>query len=249
MNTDSIICERKVVLITGATRGIGKSIANEFDRLGYKLILTGTNKLQIESLNQESPDHVHYVAVDFTDSQSYTSFYDFIDELPQIDVCINCAGINIIKTIENVSDEDLEQIISINYTSVYRTCRAVSKIMKRQGGGHIVNIASIWSVISKAERSLYSGTKSALLGLTRALAAELGAFNVLINCLSPGFVMTDLTRKSLSSTELAKIAKQVPLQRCAQPEEIAKAVVFLAGPDNTYLTGQNIVIDGGFSIV
>ena len=240
---------RKVALITGATRGIGQAIAHEFTRLGYVLILTGTNQQQIDSLNISAPANIVYKAVDFSDECSSKEFFDYLSTLPKLDVCINCAGINIIKPIEMVLDEELGRIIAINYTSVYRTCRVVSKIMKQNGGGHIVNVASIWSVISKAHRSLYSGTKTALLGLTRALAAELGADKILINSISPGFVMTDLTRKSLSPEELIKLQEQIPLKRYAQPEEIAKAVAFLASAENTYLTGQNIVIDGGFTIV
>jgi len=244
-----MVNSRKLALITGATRGIGQAIAHEFTELGYELILTGTNQQQIDALNQSSSENIRYKVVDFSNEQSSKRFFDYLATLPQLDVCINCAGINIIKAIEDVSDEELDRIVAVNYTSVYRTCRVVSQIMKQQGGGHIVNIASIWSVISKAHRTLYSGTKTALLGLTRALAVELGENKILVNSLSPGFVMTDLTRKSLSTEELTKLQEQVPLKRCAQPEEIAKAVAFLASVENTYLTGQNIVIDGGFSIV
>jgi len=239
----------KLVLVTGATRGIGKAIAEEFAALGYRLILTGTNPETISALNQSCSESTSYVAVDFSSPASCTQFGEYLRALPRLDACINCAGINIIKPIENVSDSELEQIIAVNYSAVYRTCREVAGIMRKQGGGRIVNIASIWSVISKAHRTLYSGTKAALLGLTRALAVELGPDNVLVNSLSPGFVLTDLTRKSLSHEELSELQKQVPLRRCAQPQEIAKAVAFLAGTDNTYLTGQNIVIDGGFTIV
>ncbi|MDA9982787.1 SDR family oxidoreductase [Gammaproteobacteria bacterium] len=246
---DENLNNRKVVLITGATRGIGKAIAAEFAVLGYDLILTGTNLQQIEALNQKCNQHIHYVAVDFSDTSSSDSFFKYLQSLPRLNICINCAGINIIKPIDSVSDSDLDRIIAINYTSIYRTCRVVSSIMRNQGGGHIVNIASIWSVISKAHRTLYSGTKTALIGLTRALAAELGPDKILVNCLSPGFVLTDMTRQSLTPGELKNLEMQVPLQRCAQPEEIAKAAAFLAGSNNTYLTGQNIVIDGGFSIV
>ncbi len=246
---DPNLNSQKQVLITGATRGIGKAIAEQFSNMGYRLILTGTNTEQIDLLNESAAENIVYVAVDFSDDLSSGRFFEYLEAIPQLDICINCAGINIIKPIENVTDSELQRIIAINYTSVYRTCRAVSKKMKLQGGGNIVNIASIWSVISKAQRTLYSGTKTALVGLTRALAAELGPDKILVNCLSPGFVMTDLTRKSLTPEELSKLEMQVPLQRCAQPEEIAKAVAFLSSSENTYLTGQNIVIDGGFSIV
>ncbi len=246
---DENLNNQKIVLITGATRGIGKSIADEFALLGYGLILTGTNPKQIEALNKNCAQNARYVAVDFSDTSSSDAFFQYLQSLPNLNSCINCAGINIIKPIENVTDSELDRIIAVNYTSIYRTCRVVSSIMRNQGGGHIVNIASIWSVISKAHRTLYSGTKTALIGLTRALAAELGPDNILVNSVSPGFVLTDLTRQSLTPDELRDLAMQVPLNRCAQPEEIAKAVAFLAGPNNTYITGQNIVIDGGFSIV
>lgn len=239
----------KCVLITGATRGIGEAIAAKFSVLGYHCVITGTSSAQIEKLNNTNTTNKSYLAVDFNEQQSLESFLDNLNNLPRLDACINCAGINIIKKIDEVTAEDLARILLVNYSAAYQICKVASSKMQHVGGGHILNIASIWSVISKPKRSLYSGTKAALVGLTRALAAELGEYNILVNSLSPGFVLTDLTRASLSENELDELAKQVPLQRFAQPEEIATLAAYLAGPDNTYLTGQNVVIDGGFSIV
>lgn len=119
--------------------------------------------------------------------------------------------------------------------------------MKKQKSGRIVNIASIWSVITKPGRSLYCGAKAGLAGFSRAMATDLARHGILVNAVSPGFTMTDLTRSTLSPREIAHLAKQVPMGRMAQPSEIAELVFFLGSPKNTYITGQNILIDGGFT--
>lgn len=240
---------QRTALVTGATRGIGKAIADELTKRRYQLLLTGTKRDEVDALNREGQEGRRYLACDFGESASIDTLEREIHDLPRLDLCVNCAGINIIKPIGDVSNLELEKILHVNYASTYRLCREASRVMIRSGGGRIVNIASIWSVISKAHRSLYSGTKAAMVGMTRALAAELGKDQILINCVSPGFVMTDLTRASLTPDELANLGAQVPLQRIAHPEEIARLVAFLGGSENTYITGQNIVIDGGFTIV
>jgi len=122
----------------------------------------------------------------------------------------------------------------------------VSRLMKKLNYGRIINIASIWSVISKPGRSIYSATKAGLVGMTKAAAAELGDWGILVNSVSPGFTMTELTKKSLSGSEIKDLSAQIPLKRFALPEEISKLVLFLASDLNGYITGQNIVIDGGF---
>jgi 3-oxoacyl-[acyl-carrier protein] reductase len=119
--------------------------------------------------------------------------------------------------------------------------------MSLNNKGWILNLGSIWSVISKPMRSLYSTSKSGITGMTRSMAVELASKNILINCISPGFVMTDLTRSSLSSTEIDELSRKIPMGRFAQPAEIARMAIFLTSEENTYLTGQNIVVDGGFT--
>jgi 3-oxoacyl-[acyl-carrier protein] reductase len=237
----------QTVLVTGATRGIGKQIADDLADLGAKLILTGTNKRTIEKLNQSS-DHntVKYYCVDFTDIKSTRRFIAEISAKKKIDVCINNAGINKIDFLEDARPQDWDEILAVNLTAPFMITRAVSKIMKKNGYGRIVNISSIFGVISKAKRSIYSATKSGLNGLSRAAANELAQYNVLVNSVSPGFVLTDLTRGILSAKEIKDLAKQIPLQRFARPDEISRLVLFVASDLNTYLTGQNIIIDGGF---
>jgi 3-oxoacyl-[acyl-carrier protein] reductase len=121
--------------------------------------------------------------------------------------------------------------------------------MTKIGGGKIVNIASIWSVVTKKNRTLYSTMKAAIHGLTRSMAVEWASSNILINTISPGFINTDLTRNSLSKKEIASIENSIPLNRLANPEEVAELVYFLGSDLNTYLTGQNIIIDGGYTII
>jgi 3-oxoacyl-[acyl-carrier protein] reductase len=124
--------------------------------------------------------------------------------------------------------------------------RKVSKIMKSNGYGRIVNISSIFGVISRGKRSIYSITKFGLRGLTLAASNELARHNILVNAVSPGFVLTELTKGILSKKEIADLSKQIPVGRFARPEEISKVVLFLASDMNTYITGQNIIVDGGY---
>ena len=112
----------------------------------------------------------------------------------------------------------------------------------------IINVSSIWSIISKSRRSLYSSTKGAINSLTRSLSLELSKKNVLVNSVSPGFILTNLTKKSLSATDIIKIKKEIPLNRLGKPKEVADLIFYLGSEKNTYITGQNIVCDGGFSI-
>jgi 3-oxoacyl-[acyl-carrier protein] reductase len=160
---------------------------------------------------------------------------------------INNAGVNIIKEVENILDEDIQKINQINLVAPLKLIQNIIINMKKNRFGKIVNISSIWGVRSKEKRTLYSATKFGIIGQTKALARELGEYNILINAVCPGFTATDLTMQSLSENELQDIQKQIPLQRLASPQEIAKSVKFLVSNDNSYITGQTLVIDGGFT--
>ena len=240
----------QVVLITGATRGIGKQLADDFALLGANLILTGSNKELIEDLNREgdlTKDSLkRYYAVDFTNQKSLDAFLNKISSLAKIDVCINNAGINKIDYIDETVIEDWENIIAVNLEAPFKITRAVSKLMKKNNYGRIINIASIWGVISKVKRSIYSVSKFGIRGLTVSTALDLAAYNILVNSVSPGFVVTELTKRILGEEEMKKLAEQVPLGRFAMPDEISKVILFLASRHNTYITAQNIVVDGGF---
>ena len=240
----------KTVLITGATRGIGKAIADDFLSAGANLILTGTNIEQIKELNSRFENHaeynVRYIHADFSDSDGIERFINEIKKFERIDVCVNNAGINQIDLVENTTSEDYQKLMNVNLTAPFMICKQLATMMKKAGYGRIVNIASIWSVITKSKRSLYTTAKSGLVGMTKTLAIELAPYNILVNAVSPGFTMTELTQSTLSKEEIKEISGQVPINRFAQPEEISKVVIFLASDLNTYITGQNIIVDGGF---
>ena len=240
----------QTVLITGATRGMGKQFADDFAKLGANLILTGTDKDQIETLNQEARRDKQasrkYYAVDFTNAESTKAFIVAIDAYQKIDVCINNAGINRINFIDETLIEDWKDILNVNLEAPFMITRAVSRLMKKNRYGRIINIGSIFGVISKAKRSIYTTTKFGLHGLTVTAAIELAPYNVLVNAVSPGFVLTELTKNILSEDEMKSLATQVPIGRFAKSGEISPVVLFLASSLNTYLTGQNIVVDGGF---
>lgn len=240
----------QVVLVTGATRGIGKQIADDFATLGAEVIITGTNKEQIDVLNKvavgDKTVKKKYLAVDFTDKESMKWFLAEISNYDRIDVCINNAGINRINYIDEILDEDWNDILAVNLEAPLFINREFSKIMKKNNYGRIVNISSIFGVISKEKRVLYSISKFGIRGLTIASSIELAKHNILVNSVSPGFVHTELTESILSKQEMDEFAKQVPIGRFAKPEEISKVVLFLSSKYNTYITGQNIIVDGGF---
>jgi 3-oxoacyl-[acyl-carrier protein] reductase len=240
----------QTVLVTGATKGIGEKIANDLALLGADLILTGRNEKQIAELNGKIGSNrkamKKWLAVDFSIKGSTQKFLDEIGSMKKIDVCINCAGINRINDIDETSLDDWHDITAVNLEAPFLITRTVSRIMKANRYGRIVNIASIFGVISKAKRSLYSISKFGLRGLTVSSSIDLAPYNILVNAVSPGFVKTELTRRILEPEEMEKLAQQIPVGRFAQPEEISKAVLFLASNQNTYITGHNLIIDGGF---
>ena len=237
----------KAAIVTGASRGIGLAIASQLKLDGYSVIGTCKN---VEHLSDGIKNLVNeWWPVDFREDEETRHFCEKLGQVPNLGALVNNAGINIIKPQEEVTLGDFETIDRVNLRAPYFAARAAAVNMAASGGGRIVNIASIWSVISKEWRTLYSTTKTGLVGMTRSMSVEWAARGVLINAVSPGFVMTDLTRASLSPEQCEEMKKRIPMDRFAEPEEIAKVVAFLCSPANTYLTGQNIVVDGSFSNV
>ncbi len=250
MSFISIDLNNKVALITGGTRGIGKAIAELFISAGATLLITGTKKEEIEGLNKvERTGNVTYLYLDFSVEESVSDFIN--NTLPkfQIDILINNAGINKIDLNINTTNNDFDLLNDVNLKGPYILTREVSKQMKIKGYGRIVNITSIWSVASRSGRSLYSLTKWGITGLTKTLSIELAENNILVNSVAPGFTNTELTESTNSKKELNSIKSLIPMKRMAEPIEIANLVAFLSSNLNTYITGQNIVIDGGYTNV
>ena len=231
----------KNVLVTGATRGIGAAIAKEFCNQGANVIGTGTTGDIEHSFGE-------YLQVDFGSVDQLNLFADKVKHIKP-DILINNAGININSPFLEISTSDFLLIQQVNVFAPFLLCQAAIPGMVEKGWGRIINISSIWGKISKQHRASYSASKFALDGLTIALAAEYAGNGILANCISPGFTDTELTLKTLGQAQIEQIIKTVPIGRMASPVEIAKFVVWLASSENTFISGQNIAVDGGFSRV
>lgn len=214
------------VLVTGGSRGIGRAICETL-AVDWSVISPTRHEM------------------DLSDMESVDQYFEANGN--QFDAIVNNAGINIIKPIESISLNDISLLRQVNLDASLRIIQHCVPFMKKAGGGRIVNISSIWGVRSKEYRTLYSESKFALVGQVKALARELGPSGILLNAVCPGFTETEMTQQSLSSDEICEIVAQIPLRRLAVPSEIASLVAFLIGESNTYLTGQALIIDGGFT--
>tara|TARA_B100000579_G_C22799930_1_gene839180 strand:+ start:152 stop:886 length:735 start_codon:yes stop_codon:yes gene_type:complete len=241
--------KNKNILVTGGTNGIGEKIAKAFYARGASVIVVGTNAKKINNINKNNDSKFIAIQSDFAKIDFIKNLSIQLNKFKTIDVLVNNAGINKINNFIETKDSDYKKIHSVNLHAPYQISKFVAKKMIANNFGRIINISSIFGKLSKEKRSLYSISKFGLHGLTVSLAAELSDKGILTNTVSPGFINTDLTRKILSKKEMANLAKTVPIGRFGEPEEISEIVLFLASKKNTYITGQNIMIDGGFSIV
>ena len=217
------------VLVTGGSRGIGKEIVNIYQNHGHEVCFPVRDELNLS--NEESVNT-------FIECHKDDAF----------DVVVNNAGVNIIGKIEDTSLNALNEMVSVNLLSPYRLLMGMIPYMKRNHFGRIVNIGSIWGVISKPGRSVYSMTKHGIHGLTKTLALELAGDNILVNTVAPGQTLTELTIKNNSPEAIEFMKTEIPLGRLAEPCEIAKVVYWLGSEENTYITGQQLVVDGGLTI-
>lgn len=237
----------QVALVTGASRGIGAVIAQELSKAGAFVIVTSTSTISPEELKERYGGKARALTVDFSSPDSTTVFVDEIARLPRLDVCINNAGIARHAPLEKASKEDWEVTHRVNLEGPFLVTKAASSVMRKRGYGRIVNIGSIIGFIGREGRAAYSAAKAGLSGLTRTTAVELGPHGILVNEVAPGLTATDMLRRSYSPEHLKELTSQTPLRRAAEPEEIARAVLFLASNINTYITGQSLLVDGGAS--
>ena len=219
----------KRVLITGGATGIGKACAEEFLKNGYEVVIT---------FNKTAPE-IEGVRAIKCNLESLDEIKALFDEVEDIDVLVNNAGVSLIKMINDVTPEDYEKITAVNERAVYFCSKYAALAMIKKHSGAIVNISSIWGVDGASCETLYSMTKAGVIGLTKALAKELAPSNIRVNCVAPGII--DTRMNSLFDKE--ELISEVPLGRLGTPEEIAKAVFFLA--ESEYITGEILNINGG----
>ena len=220
----------KTVLLTGGSRGIGAAIAKLLHSKGYHVV---------------SPTHNE---LDLSNMKSINKYKTMIDEL-NISILINNAGINPVMNIGEFTEDSIAETLNVNLISPIFLTQAVWEGFKKQKFGRVVNISSMWSNITKPGRAIYTASKSGINGLTRTLAVEGASYNILVNSICPGYIDTELTRENNSVEDILAIENKIPMGRMGTPEEIAKVVLFLISEENTYITGQAIIVDGGYSII
>lgn len=229
-------------LITGGGAGIGAAIVAELHAAGYACTITGRAADRPGGLD---PD-ISYLQLDYLDPVSLTRACGDVAAL-RPDILINNAGINLKGAMGETDDDRLHRILTTNLSGPFVLTRACLPHMVAQGWGRIVNITSIWSVTGNPMNSAYCASKFGLDGLTVALAAEVANKGVLVNAVAPGYINTEALHAKYTQERLARIAAHVPVGRPGRPEEVAKVVAFLASEANSYISGQNIRVDGGLT--
>ncbi|MEA5113414.1 MAG: SDR family oxidoreductase [Geobacteraceae bacterium] len=217
----------RTALVTGASRGIGAAIRKRLEMDGLAVLAPRREELNLLS------------------NDSIDSFLASLDQ--DIHILVNNAGINYLAGIDEISPEKAQTMTQVNLFAPMRLVQGLASRMKAGGHGRIVNISSIFGIVSKERRLLYTTTKAAIIGMTKTLAIELAPYDILVNSVAPGYVMTELTRQNNNEKDLGEICSAIPMGRLAEPAEIAEVVTFLCSERNTYLTGQTIVVDGGFT--
>ena len=241
----------KTVWITGAGRGIGAACARRFAAEGWQVALGWCNQKEktgalAAELNAAAPHTALAVHTDVTDAAGVRAAAAAIEkEFGGIDCLVNNAGIAKQQLFTDVTEADWDAMFAVNCKGMYRTAQAVLPGMLHRKSGSIVNISSIWGVVGASCEVPYSAAKGAVITFTQALAKELGPSGIRVNCVAPGVIETDMMA-AFSAEDKALLADETPLCRIGRPEDVAAAVVFLAGEDASFITGQTLGVDGGF---
>ena len=241
----------KTAVITGASRGIGKAIAIEFARNGYNVLANYNNSekeaMELEKMLTEEGYSIKVFKADVSKSSEADAMIEYcLKEFGGLDVLVNNAGISQDKLFTDITDEDWERMMSVNVTSVFNCSRKALQHMIWEKSGSIINITSMWGETGGSCEVHYSASKAAIIGMTKALAKEVGPSNIRVNAVSPGVIMTDMCAYYGEET-LNELKEETPLMKLGKPEDIAETVYFLAEKGN-FITGQVIGVNGGMVI-
>lgn len=243
---------KKLAIITGGSSGIGYATAERFISAGYLAVITGRNEDKLEAARKLLGDNcvaLHYDMKNLKQAVSFTS--EIVERFGRIDVLVNNAGINQKKAFIDVSDEDYENIITVNQTALFALSREVVKqMLKQDAKGTIVHISSMTAHFGLPKVISYSASKTAIEGMTRAMAVELSPLGIRVNSVAPGFIKTNMTDKALNEDleRKSKVLARTPMDRLGNPAEVAEAVYFLSSDAASFITGEVLKVDGGNSI-
>ena len=239
--------EGQIALVTGATRGIGAAIALELAKKGVRVIGTATSDEGADKISQALAAYQGCAGknLNVTDGLAAEAIIDLIvKEHGGLHVLVNNAGITRDMLALRLKDDDWDAVIDTNLKAVFRMSRAVMRTMMKQRYGRIINITSVVGSSGNAGQSNYAAAKAGVAGMTRALARELGSRNITVNCIAPGFIETDMTA-GLAEDQQKMLLAQIPLGHLGKPQDVAHAVAFVASPQASYITGQEIHVNGG----
>lgn len=251
MTTTMFSLEGKRALVTGGGKGLGLAIATALAKAGASVLITGRDETALERACASIGTNTAYAVLDLTKLDSIPAFIDqAVAEKGAFDILVNNAGINLKKEVLDLTDEEFDRIIKTNQYAVFSLTREVAKQMVKQGHGSIVMISSMASQYGIPKVVAYSASKSAVEGMTRALAVELSPHGVRVNCIAPGFIATDMSAKALDNDpeRKQKVMSRTPMGRMGAPADIGHAVVYLCSDEANYVTGVVLPVDGGNSI-
>ncbi len=240
----------RVALVTGGSKGLGKAMARGFAEAGADVVICSRREEELQSALDEIIDGTGvrgaYFRADLSRRDSVQPLADSaVAEMGKVDILVNNAGSNVPEELDEITDENWDRHLELNLSSCMALGRALVPQMKQRAWGRIIYISSIMALGSKAGRSVYSGTKAALVGMARAQALELGTHGITVNCLAPGPFLTDLPAGVLSEQEQAVFAERTAVKRWGDPRELAGPALLLASEAGSYITGETLVVDGG----
>jgi NAD(P)-dependent dehydrogenase (short-subunit alcohol dehydrogenase family) len=251
MTTNVFDLNGKVALVTGGSKGLGKSMARGLAEAGADIVISSRHEDELsaalEDILRGTGRRGAYVVADMSRRAEVSRLAKTaLEKMGRVDILVNNAGTNVPEPIDEISDDSWDQVMELNLNSVMALTRALVPQMKARRWGRIVHISSIMGFVSKEGRNAYSATKSALLGLARASALDLGSFGITVNCIAPGPFLTDLPGRLLSDEEKSAFAKATALGRWGEPDELMGPILLLASGAGSYITGQTLVVDGGW---
>jgi NAD(P)-dependent dehydrogenase (short-subunit alcohol dehydrogenase family) len=241
----------KVALVTGGSKGLGKAMARGLAEAGADIVISSRHENELRSALEEILQGTGrrgcFIVADMSRREQVEKLAKTaLEKMGRVDILINNAGTNKPQAIDEITDEVWNNVLEINLSSIMALTRALVPQMKGRRWGRIIHISSIMGFLSKEKRNIYSATKSALLGLARASALDLGEFGITVNCIAPGPFLTDLPASVLSEAEKKAFADRTAIGRWGDPKELVGPALLLSSDAGSYITGQTLVVDGGF---